>query len=166
MQMPATRIGMGYDVHRLVTGRPLVLGGVRIPFQKGLLGHSDADVVTHAICDALLGAAALGDLGNHFPDSSAEFKDIESIVLLKRCARLLQTKGYVLVNLDVTLIAEAPKISPYKSQMQQNLADALGARPDAISVKATTTEGLGYLGKGEGMAAMCVALIQSAEAVA
>lgn len=160
------RIGMGYDVHRLVTGRPLVLGGVRIPFAKGLLGHSDADVMTHAICDALLGAAALGDLGRHFPDSSAEFKNIESIVLLKRCAKLVRTNGFVLVNLDVTLIAEAPKISPYRSQMQQILAGALGARPDAISVKATTTEGLGYLGNGEGMAAMCVALIQSAEAMA
>jgi 2-C-methyl-D-erythritol 2,4-cyclodiphosphate synthase len=158
--MPEMRIGMGYDVHRLEIGRPLVLGGVTIPFNKGLLGHSDADVITHAICDALLGAAALGDLGRHFPDTSPEFKGIQSIELLKRCNALVGKQGHVLVNLDATLIAEAPKISPFRTRMQQVLADALDVAPALIGIKATTTEGLGYLGAGEGMAAMCVALVR------
>lgn len=159
--MLGMRIGMGYDVHRLTDGRPLVLAGVTVPFEKGLQGHSDADVMTHAVCDALLGAAALGDLGKHFPDTSAEFKNISSLELLKRCHSLLRAKGYALVNLDVTLIAEAPKIGPYTSRMKQMLAAALDATPDVIGVKATTTEGLGFTGTGEGMAAMCVALIQT-----
>ena len=157
--MNAMRIGMGYDVHRLKSGRPLVLGGVSVPFDKGLLGHSDADVLTHAVCDALLGAAALGDLGTHFPDSDSEFKDISSIELLKRCHALVRKQGFTLVNLDATLIAQAPKISPYRTLMRQNLATAMETTPDVISIKATTTERLGYLGAGEGMAAMCVALL-------
>ena len=157
--MTAMRIGMGYDVHRLVAGRPLILGGVTIPFDKGLLGHSDADVLTHAVCDALLGAAALGDIGQHFPDTQLEFKGIDSLELLRRCHRMIRKQGFGLINLDATLVAQAPKIAAFRAQMQQNLAKALEAEPARIGIKATTTEGLGYLGAGEGMAAMCVALI-------
>ncbi|MBT8342854.1 MAG: 2-C-methyl-D-erythritol 2,4-cyclodiphosphate synthase [Desulfatitalea sp.] len=153
------RIGMGYDVHRLVAGRPLVLGGVTIPFEKGLLGHSDADVLVHAACDALLGAAALGDIGTHFPDGDERFKGIYSIELLGKTIHLLQEKGFALVNLDATIFAQAPKLAPYRTAMQQAMADALRTTADNIGIKATTTEGLGYIGAGEGMAAMCVALI-------
>lgn len=153
------RIGLGYDVHRLVEGRPLILGGVRIPFEKGLLGHSDADVLAHAISDALLGAAGLGDIGEHFPDSDFQYKNTDSIILLKQCFNLLQAKGYGLVNIDTTIMAQAPKLSPYKSEIRQNLAKTLESPVGRISVKATTTEGLGFVGLGEGIAAMCVALI-------
>lgn len=153
------RIGMGYDVHRLVEGRPLILAGVRIPFEKGLSGHSDADVLAHAVCDALLGAAGLGDIGEHFPDSDTQYKDADSMVLLKRCFNMLKTKGYELVNIDTTIMAQAPRLLPYKSEMRHNLAAALASPVDRVGVKATTTEGLGFIGKGEGIAAMCVALI-------
>ncbi|MCP4745105.1 MAG: 2-C-methyl-D-erythritol 2,4-cyclodiphosphate synthase [Desulfobacteraceae bacterium] len=155
------RVGMGYDVHKLVKGRPLVLGGVTIAFEKGLLGHSDADVLTHSACDALLGAAALGDLGRHFPDNTPEFKDIYSIELLRRCHRMITGKGYSLVNLDATVFAQAPKIATYNDPIRQNIADCLEVAPSMINVKATTTEGLGYIGHGEGMAAMCVVMIKS-----
>jgi 2-C-methyl-D-erythritol 2,4-cyclodiphosphate synthase len=154
------RIGLGYDVHRLVDGRRLILGGVDIPFEKGLLGHSDADVLTHAVCDALLGAAALGDIGQHFPDTDTKYKGIDSIELLKHCLRLVRAEGYTLVNLDATVMAQAPKLSPHKERMRQTLAAALECNIAQISVKATTTERLGYIGAGEGIAAMCVVLIE------
>jgi 2-C-methyl-D-erythritol 2,4-cyclodiphosphate synthase len=153
------RIGSGYDVHRLVSGRALILGGVAVPFEKGLLGHSDADVLTHAVCDALLGALGLGDIGRHFPDSSAAFRDISSILLLQRCVELMQQAGYRLVNLDATIFAQAPKLSSHKAEMEKHLADALHADADRVNIKATTTEGLGYIGRGEGMAAECTLLI-------
>ncbi|MEJ2155596.1 MAG: 2-C-methyl-D-erythritol 2,4-cyclodiphosphate synthase [Desulfobacteraceae bacterium] len=154
------RIGSGYDVHRLVSGRPLILGGVEISFNKGLLGHSDADVLIHAVCDALLGALGLGDLGQHFPDGSAEFKDISSIILLGRCVDLMRQAGYRLVNLDATVLAQAPKLAPYKAEMEMGLAKAFDTDAARINVKATTAEGLGYIGRGEGMAAECVLLIE------
>ena len=154
------RIGSGYDVHRLVSGRPLILGGIEIPYEMGLLGHSDADVLTHAACDALLGALGLGDLGRHFPDTSEAFKEISSIRLLKRCVDLMRQAGYRLVNLDATVVAQAPKITPHKVQMEERLAAAFNTETNRINVKATTTEGLGYIGRGEGMAAECVLLIE------
>jgi 2-C-methyl-D-erythritol 2,4-cyclodiphosphate synthase len=154
------RIGSGYDTHRLVSGRPLILGGVEIPFAKGLSGHSDADVLTHAVCDALLGALGLGDIGRHFPDTSMEFRGISSIKLLERCVDLMQQAGYRLLNLDATVFAQAPKLSPHKVEMEKRLAKAFHAGADRINVKATTTEGLGYVGRGEGMAAECVLLIE------
>jgi 2-C-methyl-D-erythritol 2,4-cyclodiphosphate synthase len=157
------RIGTGYDIHRMVSGRPLILGGVAIPSTKGLLGHSDADVLTHAVCDALLGALGLGDLGEHFPDTSEAFKDISSIELLKRCVELMQPAGYRLVNLDATVFAQAPKLSPHKAEMEKRLADAFHADANRVNVKATTTEGLGYIGRGEGMAAECVLLIEKVQ---
>ena len=157
------RIGKGYDVHRLVSGRPLVLGGVTIPHEKGLLGHSDADVLLHAICDALLGAAGLGDIGEHFPDTDSRYKGISSLLLLAHCMVMLGRKGYEVVNIDATLLAEQPRISPFKGTMEENIAEVLCLEPDAVNVKATTTEGLGAVGRGEGMAAMCVALIQKTD---
>jgi 2-C-methyl-D-erythritol 2,4-cyclodiphosphate synthase len=153
------RIGIGYDVHRLVQGRPLVLGGVSIPFDKGLMGHSDADVLVHAACDALLGAAGLGDLGEHFPDSDEAFRGIYSIELLKRCRRLVQEKGYGIVNLDGVIMAQAPKLNPFRREMEKTMAAALDMPTDRINVKATTTEGLGFVGRQEGIAAQCVVLI-------
>ena len=154
------RVGMGYDVHKLITGRPLILGGMHIPFEKGLLGHSDADVLVHAACDALLGAAGLGDIGLHFPDSSPEYKDIYSIELLRLVYRMLRDRGHRLVNLDATILAQEPKLAPYRQPMQQTMAQALETNPQIINIKATTTEGLGMVGAGEGMAALCIALIQ------
>jgi 2-C-methyl-D-erythritol 2,4-cyclodiphosphate synthase len=153
------RVGMGYDVHRLVAGRPLVLGGVTIPFEKGLLGHSDADVLVHAACDALLGAAGLADIGHHFPDSDARYKNIYSIELLRQTYELVRKSGYLLINMDATVFAQAPKLAPHREAMQQTMAQAMQVSADQINVKATTTEGLGEVGAGEGMAAMCVALI-------
>jgi len=153
------RIGLGYDVHRLVEDRPLILGGVRIPFEKGLLGHSDADVLTHAVCDALFGAAGMGDIGEHFPDSNPLYKGVDSIYLLKQCVKLVRAEGYEVHNIDTTIIAQEPKLSSYKSIILKNLAGALDISTDRIAVKATTTEGLGFVGLGEGIAAMCVALI-------
>ncbi|HUJ17695.1 MAG TPA: 2-C-methyl-D-erythritol 2,4-cyclodiphosphate synthase [Nitrospirota bacterium] len=153
------RIGTGYDVHRLVEGRKLVIGGVEIPHEKGLLGHSDADVLLHAICDALLGAAGLGDIGRHFPDSSSQFKDISSLVLLAEVRRLLAREGFRVNNIDATIVAERPKMTPHIAAMVANIASAAGAVPSAVNVKATTTEGLGFAGKGEGIAAYAVCTI-------
>lgn len=154
------RIGFGYDVHRLVAGRKLVLGGITIPYEKGLLGHSDADVILHAVCDALLGAAGMGDIGRHFPDSDPRFKDLASIKLLRSVYAMLRAQGFRVHNIDVTLVAEAPRIAEYKAAMQKKIAQTIEIGPDRVNVKATTTEGLGMIGKGEGMAAMCVALIE------
>jgi 2-C-methyl-D-erythritol 2,4-cyclodiphosphate synthase len=153
------RVGIGYDVHRLVQGRPLILGGVTIPYEMGLMGHSDADVLVHAACDALLGAAGLGDLGGHFPDSDEDYRGIYSIELLKRCRQLIREKGFGIVNLDGVIMAQAPKLSPYRKDMERTLAEALGVPTDCINVKATTTEGLGFVGRQEGIAAQCVVLI-------
>lgn len=153
------RIGHGYDVHRLVAGRKLILGGVEIPHSLGLLGHSDADVLLHAVMDALLGAAALGDIGKHFPDSDASYRDADSLKLLVRVGEMLKAHGYSVGNIDATLIAQKPKIAPFISQMRQNIADALGIEMGAVSVKATTEEGLGFSGVEEGMAAHAVVLL-------
>ncbi len=154
------RIGHGYDVHRLVEGRALVLGGVDIPFEKGLLGHSDADVLTHAVMDALLGAACLGDIGQHFPDSDPRYAGADSLALLTRVMELLRARGYALGNVDATVLAQAPKLAPYIPQMRENLARAMGTAPDQVSVKATTEEGLGFTGTGQGIAAHAVALLE------
>jgi len=153
------RIGIGYDVHKLVAGRRLVLGGVNIPFEKGLLGHSDADVLVHAVCDALLGAAGLGDIGLHFPDTDLKFKDISSLTLLTEINAMIHNKGFSILNIDTIIIAEAPKISPFRKEMQKNLAITVEVDPGCINIKATTTEGLGIIGKGEGIAAMSVVLV-------
>ena len=158
--MTPFRIGHGYDVHRLVDGRPLILGGVHVPFEQGLLGHSDADVLTHAVMDALLGAAALRDIGYHFPDSDEAFAGANSLKLAEHVAALLQQHGYAIVNVDATLIAQRPKISPYIETMRENLADALGIEKGRINVKATTEEHLGFTGEGLGMAAHAVCLIE------
>jgi 2-C-methyl-D-erythritol 2,4-cyclodiphosphate synthase len=153
------RIGQGYDVHRLVEGRDLILGGVKVPYEKGLLGHSDADVLVHAIMDALLGAAALGDIGQHFPDTDPQYQGISSITLLKHVGKLLEDKGYVIENIDATIIAQRPKLAAYRPQMAQNIADALGLEPDRVSVKATTEEGLGFTGTGEGISSQAICLL-------
>lgn len=155
------RVGFGFDVHRLVAGRPLFIGGVEIPYHLGLLGHSDADVLIHAFCDALLGAAALGDIGRHFPDSDPQYKGISSLVLLKRTSELLRQKGFLLSNADLTLVAQAPKIAGYAQKMQVVLSGACEVSPEVINIKATTTEGLGLTGTGEAMAAYAVVLIKS-----
>ena len=154
------RIGTGYDVHRLIFGRKLILGGVEIPFEKGLLGHSDADVLVHSICDALLGAAGLGDIGLHFPDTDPKFKDISSIKLLKKTYKMVSKKGFNLLNIDSTVFAQEPKISPFREKMQQNIAHTMNVNPNCINIKATTTEGLGMFGRGEGIGAMSVVLIE------
>ncbi|MHA1237463.1 MAG: 2-C-methyl-D-erythritol 2,4-cyclodiphosphate synthase [Candidatus Hodarchaeales archaeon] len=154
------RIGTGYDVHRLIFGRKLILGGVAIPFERGLLGHSDADVLVHSICDALLGAAGLGDIGLHFPDTDPKFKDIASIKLLEKTYEIVSEKGFNLKNLDCTIFTQEPKISPFREKMQQNIARSMNVNPNCINIKATTTEGLGIFGRGEGIGAMCVALIE------
>ncbi len=154
------RIGIGFDVHKLVPGRKLVLGGVAIPFDKGLLGHSDADVLVHAINDALLGACALGDIGKHFPDTDPAYKDISSIELLKRVKNLLKDQGYKVINIDSVICAERPKLAPFVDEMRKNIAETLDIAVNQISVKATTTEGLGFEGKGEGISAQAVCLIE------
>ncbi len=153
------RVGQGFDVHQLVEGRKLIVGGVEIPYERGLLGHSDADVLLHAICDALLGAAALGDIGRHFPDTDPRYKGIDSRRLLREVARLLRDQCYRVVNLDATIIAQAPKMAPHIPQMVANIASDLGVAADCVNVKATTTEKLGYTGRGEGVAAQAVCLI-------
>lgn len=153
------RIGHGYDVHKLVSGRKCIIGGVDIPHETGLLGHSDADVLLHAVMDALLGAAALGDIGHLFPDNDPKYKGADSLALLHEVGRVLQTNGWVLSNLDATILAQAPKMAPHILQMRQNIADALGISIDQISVKATTEEGLGFTGAKEGIAAHAVCLI-------
>ena len=154
------RIGIGYDVHKLVTGRKLVLGGIVIPFEKGLLGHSDADVLVHAVCDALLGAAAMGDIGLHFPDTDPKYKGISSLTLLAETNVMVRKKGYSIRNIDTIIFAEAPKIGLYRKSMQENLAAAVNIDRDCVNIKATTTEGLGTIGQGEGIGAMCVVLIE------
>lgn len=155
------RVGMGYDVHRLTENRRLILGGVDIPYEKGLLGHSDADVLLHAIMDALLGAAALGDIGKHFPDTDEKYRGISSILLLEHVGRLLDEKCFVIENIDATVIAQRPKLLPYMEQMKANVAGALGISPDRVNIKATTEEGLGFTGSGEGISAQAICLLQS-----
>ena len=154
------RIGYGYDVHKLTENRKLILGGVEIPFEKGLLGHSDADVLLHALIDALLGAATLGDIGQHFPDSDEKYKGIDSMILLKEAYKKISEKGYKIVNADMTISAQKPKLMPYISKMRENIANALDTDIDNISVKATTTEKLGFEGRGEGISATCVCLVE------
>ena len=154
------RVGMGYDVHRIVEGRNLWLGGVNIPYSHGLLGHSDADVLIHAICDALLGAANLRDIGYHFPDSDSRFKDIDSKILLRNTTSLLMENGWKIGNVDATVCAQQPKLSPHIGTMKGALASCMGISPDDISIKATTTEKLGFVGREEGMAAYAVCLIE------
>ncbi len=154
------RIGMGYDVHRLVAERKLILGGVEIPWEKGLLGHSDADVLLHAIMDALLGASALGDIGKHFPDTDPSYRGISSMELLKRVAELLSEKRFQVQNIDATIIAQAPKMRPHIDSMRQNIAGALQIDCDRVNVKATTEEGLGFTGNGEGICAQAVCLLE------
>lgn len=156
------RVGNGYDVHQLAEGLPLVLGGVKIPHTKGCVAHSDGDVLIHAICDALLGALALGDIGQHFPDTSDEYAGIDSRILLSRVAEMIRSRGWDIVNLDGTLLAQKPKIAPYVPQMRQSLADVLGLPVDAVSIKATTTEHLGFVGREEGIAAYATCLLRSA----
>jgi 2-C-methyl-D-erythritol 2,4-cyclodiphosphate synthase len=153
------RIGQGFDAHALVAGRKLVIGGVEIPYEKGLAGHSDADVLIHAVCDALLGAAGLGDMGTHFPDTDARFRDIDSRKLLREVARLLGQRSFRVVNVDSTVIAQAPRLAPHIGEMRENLAADLGVAPEAVNVKAKTTEKLGFVGRGEGIAAEAVALL-------
>ena len=154
------RIGHGYDVHRLTEGRKLILGGVEIPFEKGLLGHSDADVLTHALMDALLGAAALGDIGKLFPDNDPLYEGADSVALLRRVCGLLTRQGYAIENVDCTVVAQRPKLAPYIPRMRAVLADAMGTEEDSVSVKATTEEGLGFSGEGLGIAAHAVALLR------
>lgn len=153
------RIGMGYDVHRLVEDRKLIMGGVEIPYEKGLLGHSDADVLLHAIMDALLGAAALGDIGKHFPDTDPAFKGISSVKLLQHVGELLEENKFLIENIDATIIAQAPKMRPYIDQMRQNIASALQIEAEQVSVKATTEEGLGFTGTGEGISAQAICML-------
>jgi 2-C-methyl-D-erythritol 2,4-cyclodiphosphate synthase len=158
------RVGVGYDVHPLIPGRRLVLGGVEIPYDKGLDGYSDADVLIHAIIDALLGAAALGDIGTHFPSSEPKYKDVSSVALLRQTGDLLQSRGWQIGNIDTTIVAEQPLLSPLIPRMRQVIAETLGIGVDRVSVKSTTSKGLGFLGQGEGIAAHAVALVEKAEA--
>lgn len=155
------RVGMGYDVHKLVEGRKLILGGVEIPYEKGLLGHSDADVILHAIMDALLGAAALGDIGKHFPDNDSNYEGVSSIALLKHVGKLLDEKNYIIENIDGTIIAQRPKMRPYIDQMRENIADTLKIDIDQVNIKATTEEGLGFTGNGQGISSQAIASITS-----
>ena len=155
------RIGMGYDVHKLVEGRQMIIGGVEIPYEKGLLGHSDADVLLHAISDALLGAAALGDIGKHFPDTDPAYKGISSILLLERVGELLQQNMFLIENIDATIIAQAPKMRPHIDKMRENIANALNIEVEQVNVKATTEEGLGFTGSGEGISAQAICLLTS-----
>lgn len=157
------RVGMGYDVHKLVEGRDLIMGGVKIPYEKGLLGHSDADVLLHAISDALLGAAALGDIGKHFPDTDPKYKGADSLKLLEHVGQLIEEKLYVIGNIDATIIAQRPKMAPHIPQMRENIARALHIDVDQVNVKATTEEGLGFTGSGEGISSQAIALLQTVE---
>ena len=154
------RVGIGYDIHRLVQGRPLILGGVPIAYAKGLLGHSDADVLVHAICDALLGASGLGDIGHHFPDTDPRYKDVSSLKLLSRTCHKLAEKGFRIINIDSIVFAEEPKLETYRHKMQKTIAKEMNVATNEVNIKATTTEGLGVIGKGQGIGAMCVALIE------
>ena len=157
------RVGMGYDVHRLVEGRKLIIGGVEIPYEKGLLGHSDADVLLHAIMDALLGAAALGDIGKHFPDTDERYKGADSMKLLSEVKRLLEEKLYIIENIDATVIAQSPKMAPYIDQMRENICNCLCIDKDQVNIKATTEEGLGFTGKKEGISAQAICCISKAD---
>lgn len=155
------RVGMGYDVHRLVENRELIIGGVKIPYEKGLLGHSDADVLLHAIMDALLGAAAMGDIGKHFPDSDPAYKGASSLALLEKVSSLLDEKGFLIENIDATIIAQAPKMRPYIDTMRENIANTLGISVEQVNVKATTEEGLGFTGTGEGISSQAICMLTS-----
>ncbi len=155
------RIGMGHDVHRLVEGRKFIMGGVEIPYEKGLLGHSDADVLLHAVMDALLGAAALGDIGKHFPDTDEKYKGISSLQLLKHVSLLLEEKEYSIINIDATIVAQRPKMRPYIDKMRENIASVVGIDVDRVNVKATTEEGLGFTGEGLGISADAICLIEN-----
>lgn len=155
------RVGLGYDVHKLVSDRKLIIGGVEIPYEKGLLGHSDADVLLHAIMDALLGAAALGDIGKHFPDTDDEYKGISSIKLLERVGRLISDNNYIIENIDAVIIAQKPKMLPYREQMVKNIADALKIEENRVNIKATTEEGLGFTGAGEGISSQAIASLNT-----
>lgn len=155
------RIGMGYDVHKLVEDRDLIIGGVKIPYEKGLLGHSDADVLLHAVMDALLGAAALGDIGKHFPDTDPAYKGISSMELLKRVGELLEEHRFLIENIDATIIAQAPKMRPYIDAMRANIAEALSIEPEQVNVKATTEEGLGFTGLGQGISSQAICMLTS-----
>ena len=159
------RVGMGYDVHKLVKDRKLILGGVEIPYEKGLLGHSDADCLVHAIMDAILGAAAMGDIGQHFPDTDLKFKGADSMVLMAEVLRLISEKGYVVGNVDATIIAQKPKMAPYLPEMKKRIAEVLQITEDSVNVKATTEEGLGFTGSGEGIACQAVVLLDTFENV-
>ncbi len=154
------RVGMGYDVHKLAEGRPLILGGIEIPYQKGLLGHSDADVLLHAVMDALLGAASLGDIGRHFPDTDPRYKDISSLILLERVNGLLEEASFAIENIDATVVAQQPKLSPFIESMKQKIAETLGLDPSRVNVKATTEEHLGFTGREEGIAAYAVCMLK------
>ena len=154
-------IGMGYDVHRLVPDRDLIIGGVKIPYEKGLLGHSDADVLLHAIMDALLGAAALGDIGKHFPDTDPKYKGADSLALMREVGKMLDENRFLIENIDATIIAQAPKMRPHIDEMRQNIADALGIEISQVNVKATTEEGLGFTGSGEGISAFSICLLEN-----
>ncbi len=154
------RVGMGYDVHKLAEGRPLILGGIEIPYQKGLLGHSDADVLLHAVMDALLGAASLGDIGRHFPDTDPRYKDISSLILLERVNGLLEEASFAIENIDATVVAQQPKLSPFIESMEQKIAETLGLDPSRVNVKATTEEHLGFTGREEGIAAYAVCMLK------
>lgn len=157
------RIGQGYDVHKLAEGRKLIIGGVEIPYEKGLLGHSDADVLVHAVMDALLGAAALGDIGQHFPDTDPAYEGASSIELLKQVGKILEENHYVIENIDATVIAQKPKLLPYRPKMAENIAEALGLRVSQVSIKATTEEGLGFTGTGQGISAQAITLLTEVE---
>jgi len=157
------RIGQGYDVHKLVEGRDLIIGGVKIPYEKGLLGHSDEDVLVHAVIDALFGAAALGDIGEHYPDNDPKYQGVNSIELLKLAGGLLEERGYIIENIDATIIAQKPKLLTFRPQMMENIADALNLPVSKVNVKATTEEGLGFTGSGEGISAQAITLLTSVE---
>jgi 2-C-methyl-D-erythritol 2,4-cyclodiphosphate synthase len=157
---PKYRVGLGYDVHPFTEGRPLVLGGVTIPFHRGLAGHSDADCLVHAICDALLGAISEGDIGMHFPDSDPQYKDVESLLLLGKVAEMVAGKGFRIANIDATIVAQAPRMAPYRSQMEERITTQLGLEKARVNVKATTTEGLGFTGRGKGIASYAVVLVE------
>ncbi|RLB31162.1 MAG: 2-C-methyl-D-erythritol 2,4-cyclodiphosphate synthase [Deltaproteobacteria bacterium] len=162
MEADIPRIGFGYDVHRLVQGRPLILGGLKIPFEKGLHGHSDADVLTHAVMDAILGAIGKGDIGLHFPDSDPMYKGANSLSLLKKAMEILHQEGFTVNNLDATIVAQEPKLTEYLDEMGKQLSHVLGVEPGSVNVKATTSEGLGYCGRGEGLAAYAVVTVKRA----
>ncbi len=154
------RMGIGYDAHRMGDDRPLILGGVKVPHPQGLLGHSDADVLVHAICDALLGGISQGDIGRHFPDSDPQYRDMESLLLLQKVVELIEKRGFGVINIDATIVAQAPRLAPYLPQMEAAIAETMGLEKGVVNVKATTTEGLGFTGRGEGIAAYAVVLLE------